>query len=431
MPAAAEKHVAGVDGARRRRARSTPSARDLMLEVRVRDTLALPDSAIVRFSDPKGDEHRHAITLRIGKDLEIKAGRDRRSNATVRSSRAQIVALEPEFGARGAEIVVRALDKGHKLQRERKVRTFQQVSAADIVKQDRRRGGPAGDATSPRAWSYEFFQQSAETDWELHRPARARPRLPLLRRGQRSSIPPRRQPRRERRSTLTWQDNLISFRPRVSGVQQVADGQRAQLGPQEQAGGHRQRRRAAHDREPARASSAARSSSDLGGGTTLVADRVAVNTGEANAIAKSALDGRADAFVEAEGAAFGNPEDQGRLQGQDQGRRHEARRDLPRLRPRPTSTGARRATQTSFQISGRSERGLLDLMHPPEQARLEPRPRGRRRDQQQRPRRRWGACGSSTPRSATREEGAWARVASVSAGNERGADDAPAGRTRR
>ena len=71
MPGAAEQHVAGidvlVDGAR-----MDPKWRDLTLEVRVRDTLALPDSAIVRLSDPKG-ENIDSHPLQLGKDLEIKA----------------------------------------------------------------------------------------------------------------------------------------------------------------------------------------------------------------------------------------------------------------------------------------------------------------------------------------------------------------------
>ena len=55
------------------------------------------------------------------------------------------------------------------------------------------------------------------------------------------------------------------------------------------------------------ACSARKVSNDLGGGTTAIADRVAANNGEANALAKSTLDRMADAFFEADGVAFGNP----------------------------------------------------------------------------------------------------------------------------
>ncbi len=63
-------------------------------------------------------------------------------------------------------IVARALDKGHKLQRLRKVRTFQQLSASDMVRK------VAGEAGLTREGDehdviHEFFQQSAETDWDF------------------------------------------------------------------------------------------------------------------------------------------------------------------------------------------------------------------------------------------------------------------------
>ena len=93
-----------------------PKWRDLTLEVRVRDTLALPDSAIVRLSDPKG-ENVDSHPLQLGKDIEIKAGRDRRPRPRPSLFKGEIVSLEPEFTPKGVVIVARALDKGHKLQR--------------------------------------------------------------------------------------------------------------------------------------------------------------------------------------------------------------------------------------------------------------------------------------------------------------------------
>ena len=131
MPNEAEKHVAGVD-VLASGSPLDPTIRDTMLEVRVRDTLLLPSSATLRVASPMGDNIDKLFnSLGIGKDIEIKTS-STGATATKSIFKGQVVAFEPEFGAKGAEIVIRALDKGHKLQRQRKVRTFQQMSAADM-----------------------------------------------------------------------------------------------------------------------------------------------------------------------------------------------------------------------------------------------------------------------------------------------------------
>ena len=72
MPPAtqAEQHVAGIDvvvaGAK-----LDPKWRDATIEVKVVDSLTLPDMALVRLSDPKGDSV-DSHPLQLGKDLEIK-----------------------------------------------------------------------------------------------------------------------------------------------------------------------------------------------------------------------------------------------------------------------------------------------------------------------------------------------------------------------
>ena len=151
MPEAnAEKHVAGIDvivaGAK-----LDPTWRDLTLEVKVVDSLTLPDMALVRLSDPKGDKV-DSHPLQLGKDLEIKAS-SKGAQATTSIFKGQIAAVEPEFTAKGCVISVRAYDKAHKLNRQRKTRTFQQVSASRHGQQDRGRERPLARRSRPRASS--------------------------------------------------------------------------------------------------------------------------------------------------------------------------------------------------------------------------------------------------------------------------------------
>jgi uncharacterized protein involved in type VI secretion and phage assembly len=415
MPASsAQQHVAGVSvivaGTE-----IDPAYRDMLLEVRVRDTLAsLPDSAILRFADPKGEKIDEALgKFAIGKDIEIKTGAPAATTKS-RIFKGQVVALEPEFAKDGAKIVVRALDRAHMLQRVRKVRTFQQQSASDMVRKVAGESGLTADVQST-AVVYEFFQQSAETDWEfVSRLAHDH--------GYRAYVDDRKLVFRDAMDGvgapigLKWQDTLVSFRPRVSGVQQVQTLNTRGWDPKTK----RNVSGSASGVQTTSKPGIQRSKvvNDLGGGTTLVADRVVTTTGEANELAKSALEGRADAYVEAEGVAIGNPEIRAGRKVKVEG----VGTQLAGTYVVSSTTHLYRGAtgyMTSFEISGRSPRGLLDLVHPP-------------------PKHDWGrdlVVGVVTnnndpdqmgrvrvkyPSLSDSEEGAWARIASVSAGNQRG-----------
>ena len=199
----------------RRRREARPVWRDATIEVKVVDSLTLPDMALVRLVDPQGD-NIDSHPMQLGKDLEIKVGAagDR---ATTRIFKGQIAAVEPEFTAKGCIISIRAYDKAHKLNRERKTRTFQQVSASDMVKKLASEAGLSPKVTSTSV-VHEFFQQSNETDWDFAW------RLALMHDYEvvvdDTSLEFR--PANTAAGAaveLKWQEALISFRPRMSGVQ--------------------------------------------------------------------------------------------------------------------------------------------------------------------------------------------------------------------
>ena len=198
------------------------------------------------------------------------------------------------------------------------------------------------------------------------------------------------------RSTLSWRENadrLPAARVRrPAGSTTVASRARtrrakaAVVGAGEPAGQTAASRRITRATRRKRRSAAAE---------LLVADRVVDTQGEANALAR-ARSTRA----------------QGRLVRR--GRGHRVRQPGVRagakvkiegvgtpLRRRATSSPAsthvysgKTGYQTNFRDLGRAPtRGLLDLMRPPERRDWSQRPRGRHRDQQQRPRRDGAACG--------------------------------------
>ena len=356
MPIDSQQHVEGVDvmvdGQK-----LDAKWMDLIVEIRVRDTLALPDSALVRITDPKGDLV-DTQPLQLGKDVEIKTSAAR-ATTTSRIFKGQVVALEPEFGKEGVTIAVRALDKGHKLQRQRKVRTFQQVSASDMV---RKVAGEAGLSAQVESTSvvHEFFQQSAETDWDfIARLARAHDYRFYVE----DQTLKFEKPKAGTTVTLKWQDNLMSFRPRMSGVQQqqTINLRSWDLKTKAPVTGSSTNPQTTTQAGVARS----KVSNDLGGGTTMIADRVATTCGEANAIAASALAGRADSYVEAEGVAFGNPDLRAGVTVKVEGVGTQFGGTYV-ISSTTHSYRGKTGYRTGFTISGRSERGLLDLVHPPE-----------------------------------------------------------------
>ncbi|MDA0167306.1 VgrG-related protein [Solirubrobacter ginsenosidimutans] len=412
-PAAqAEQHVAGLE-IKVAGAALEPRWRNSMIEMKVVDSLTLPDMALVRLKDPTGDAI-DSHPLQLGKDLEIKASATG-ERATTSIFKGQIAAVEPEFGAQGVVISIRAYDKAHKLNRQRKTRTFQQMSASDMI---RKIAGDSGLSAQVTATSvvHEFFQQSNETDWDFAWRLALMHDYEVVVDDTKLQFRPANKGDGGAPVTLTYQDTMISFRPRMSGVQQpktvnirawdpkgkkVITGTSASGTTTSKAGVER-----------------SKVSNDLGGGTTAIADRVAANNGEANALAKSTLDRMSDAFYEADGVAFGNPKITAGCKVKVAGVGQQFSGTYTVTSSTHTYRGAT-GYQTSFQISGRSSRTLLELMRPPQErdwsASLVVGMVTNNNDPDQ-----MGRVRVKYPSLSDTEESAWARIATPSAGNARG-----------
>lgn len=389
-----------------------PKFRDALDEVKVVNSLHLPDMALIRLIDPHGD-NVDSQPLQLGKEVEIKASAmgDR---STTSIFKGQVAAVEPEFGADGCIIAIRAYDHSHKLNRNKKTRTFQNVSCSNMAQKVIGEAGLSADATSTDV-VHDFFQQSNETDWEfLWRIALMHDYL--VRADDRTI---KFQPASDVAGSpvvLTWQDKLISFRPRMSGVQQPQTVEVRSWDPKAKSNisGH------ASSPETTSQAGVPRSqvANDLGGGTIAVTDRVADTTGEANALAQSTLQRLADAFYEADGVAWGNPQIKAGVQVQIKG----VGTNFGGTFIVTGSTHSYRGKtgyRTTFQISGRSSRTLLELIRPPEErdwsASLVVGVVTNNNDPDQ-----MGRVRVKYPSLSDSEESAWARIATPSAGNARG-----------
>lgn len=384
-----------------------------VLEVKVVDSLTLPDTAVVRITDAKG-ENVDKSPLKLGAKIEIKAGEeDQQSQSTI--FKGQIAAVEPEFTPTGVVLSARAYDEAHKLNREKKSRTFQQVSASDMAKKVVGEAGIAiGDIKSTSV-VHEFFQQSNETDWNfLWRLAMMHDYEVVVTDSKFNFRPAN--VAQGSATTVTFGDKLQSFRPRMSGVQQVDTVEVRAWDSKTKKVVNGRATSAQTTSQPG--TSRSKVASDLGGGTTVVTDRPAATTAEANEIAKSTLQRMADSFFEADGVARGNPALKAGTKVKVEGVGKDFGGEFTISSSTHTYRG-RSGYQTHFQISGRSARTLTELIRPPEKREWsggivvgvvtnnnDPEQRGRVR--------------VKYPSLSDKEESAWAPIATAASGNMRG-----------
>ena len=274
-----------------------------LLDVQVRDNLRLPDTAVVRMRDPDGtyiDTH----PFKPGAMVEIKmAAID--EVAVVSLFKGEIVALEPEFTEGHCIIAARAYDRGHRLNRNRTSRTFQNQSAEDMVRAVAQAAGLSAGTVESTGAVHQFFQQSMETDWEFCWRLASMYDFEFFVDDRKFSF--RKRKRDAVAATLKWGEELLTFKPRMSAVGQVSQVRVANHDPkarQDLVG-------VASSSPPATTAQAATTRSSLvgqlAGGTVTVADRVVTTASEASKLAQSTLDRLSSSFVEAEGKAFGNP----------------------------------------------------------------------------------------------------------------------------
>jgi uncharacterized protein involved in type VI secretion and phage assembly len=358
-PIEAQQHVAGlaiqINGTD-----IAPELAAQVVEVRVRDTLALPSSALVRLIDHRGEKVDDGA-FDLGKELVIKVGAmSERSTAPV--FKGEIVAFEPEFTEDGVFIAIRAYDKSHRLQRERKVRTFQDMSMTDIVRKLTNEAGLTGEVrVSGAAPTHKFFLQSGETDRELIARFERDYDCRFFMRDGRFVFSDADAVDGDQ-VTLKMSQELTNFRPRVSAVQQVRQVQVSGWDPQAK---QEVTGRATNGVATSAIGLTRNSVADVFEGDVLVADKTVESTQEADAAATSILNRRADAYVEAEGACLGNPKVMAGTKLRIEGVGTKLSGTYIASSVTHLHKGAK-GYRTTFTISGRSERGLLDLVQPPE-----------------------------------------------------------------
>jgi uncharacterized protein involved in type VI secretion and phage assembly len=387
-----------------------PEVSGSLVEVRVEQHLTLPDVAVVRLSDP-GLKHVDSV-FELGATLTVKLSAPESSNLLT-AFQGRIAGVEPEFGRTGAVLAARAYDALHALNRVRRNATYQNMSADDIARKLASQAGLQLGTVDAAGSAQPFVQQHGETDlrllWRLaaaidfevvveddklhFRHAGGRPADPSVK--------------------LRWGEGLVAFRPRATAAGQVADvtvrGWDAASGQSVQA----------TVSPPAPDSRIGLKRSSPNGNSSVVVPRAALDQAEAESAARSIAARISNASIEAEGTATGDPRVRAgaRIEVEGVGNRFGGTYSLTSVTHR---FRGQRGYETHFTASGRDLRGLVWVMAQPPSSDFGTSlvvgvvTQNKDPDGLGRVRVKYPALGDDV-------EGWWARIASMGAGQERGA----------
>jgi uncharacterized protein involved in type VI secretion and phage assembly len=325
-------------------------------KIEIRLYTGLPDMATIRVADPEG-RHVTKPPFFIGNQLEIRLG-DLRATAPAPVFVGEVVTFEPEFTTSAAMICVRAYDKSHRMNRNRRSATYQDMTLTDVVRKVVGENGLNVGTFDSTTTVHKFLQQSMESDLDfINRLAalencefgvsEGKAFLAHQRNGA-GPVP-----------TVAWRRNVKSFKPRLTATQQPEKVKVTSYDPVSR------KAVVGEATAPAGISKAAQEARDkaksFGRAELHVGDRIANTAAEAKTIAQSTLDTLAGGSFEAEGVMEGNPavKPGGKLKLEGFGR-FDGEHHVSSV----THVYGHGDYRTRFAISGRNPRTLTDVMRP-------------------------------------------------------------------
>jgi phage protein D len=271
-----------------------------LLEVRVQNNLALPDTFLIRIGDP-GLAHVDQVPFEVGSDVEI-AFEPPDGSTMKKVFTGKIAVVEPEFGEHGVVLAARGYDASHTLHRTASNVTYQNMTYGDIAQKVIQRAGLKPGTIDSAGGVQDFVQQSGETDWAFLSRLAHRVDFELVADDGKIHF---RKPQAGTTVNVTWGQELVSFRPRVTGVQQLDDVVVR--------GWDRKTKQAitANGKSGTAGSSIGIKQSSLtsalGKGTVHLTDRQVATDAEAQALADGILSRLTNSYVDGDGWCHGNP----------------------------------------------------------------------------------------------------------------------------
>jgi len=336
---------------------------DHLIELRLQQSLILPDTFTARFTDPELELMKK--TFEIGDAVELSfCSSDGRTLQKVFDG--EITSLEPEFG-RQIILAIRGYDRSHRMNREKKSATYPDMTPTQIVKKIASKHGFAvkAEETGPQP-TPKFMEQKNETDWEcIVRLARLydfevtveAKTLNFRKAGKGVGEPVKcyygpQDPKSMERP------RLLDFYPRVTGMQQAKEVIVRSWDPVKKA--------TIEGKAKAQVDGIGISRDKvvkaLGGGSVTITDARVMSVGEANKLAAAAAQHGGEAFKEGVGTTEGDPRIRAGsdVQVEGLGPRFSGKYHVTSVTHVFGSGGYR----TKFTSSGRAPRTLIDLMSP-------------------------------------------------------------------
>ena len=169
---------------------------------------------------------KHQATFAIGKKINIgftsstTEDTDFSQEATGYVLEGEITAIETELNEKSqAPIIVRGYDVSHRLHRGRYNRSFQNVKDSDMVSQIIGEAGIASGTITATTVVHEYAFQENQTNMEFLQERAARNGFELYVQNGKLNF---REPTQDAALTLTWLEDIHSFRVRVTSAEQVS-----------------------------------------------------------------------------------------------------------------------------------------------------------------------------------------------------------------
>jgi uncharacterized protein involved in type VI secretion and phage assembly len=169
---------------------------------------------------------KHQATFAIGKKINIgftsstTEDTDFAQEATGYVLEGEITAIETELNEKSqAPIIVRGYDVSHRLHRGRYNRSFQNVKDSDMVTQIIGEAGIASGTVTATTVVHEYAFQENQTNMEFLQERAARNGFELYVQNGKLNF---REPTQDAALTLTWLEDIHSFRVRVTSAEQVS-----------------------------------------------------------------------------------------------------------------------------------------------------------------------------------------------------------------
>jgi phage protein D/phage baseplate assembly protein gpV len=198
-------------------------------EVVVDDSLHEPDTFLIRFTDPE----RTVLDdsgVKVGSSVRISVG-GLKDDAPAPLISGEVTSVEAEYGEVGSSLIIRGYDKSHRLARGRHTETYRNVKYSDIAGRIADRASLDRGRIDDSGAVFELVSQANQSDWDfLGQLAReidfevavVDDALDFRRPPDASTAPPEGDFDSSDPLQLVLGDELLEFRPRISGAGQVS-----------------------------------------------------------------------------------------------------------------------------------------------------------------------------------------------------------------